>query len=163
MKTADHDRPATGIRIEPMRHDDLPEVLAIEAASFTLPWTREMFETELARGTLSEILIARLPGAGNPPPLAGFICVWVVGDELHINNIAVDPRWRRRRVGTALLEAVLAHGQGRGARRALLEVRASNVAAQTLYRRYGFEATGVRKSYYSHPIEDAVSMTREDP
>ncbi len=147
--------------IEPMRHEDLSEVLAIEAASFRLPWTRDMFENELAREDISQVLIARMVGSGNPPPLAGYICVWVVGEEMHVNNLAVDPRWRRRGIAGALLEAALDSGRLRGARRAFLEVRASNVAAQGLYRRFGFEAAGVRKRYYDHPTEDAVIMKRE--
>lgn len=149
------------VLIEPMRREDLPEVLAIEVAAFAVPWTEEMFENELARRDLSEILIARLADVGTPPPVAGYICIWVVGDELHINNVAVDPRWRRRGIAGALLEAALDHGQLRGSRRAFLEVRASNVAAQALYRRYGFETAGIRKGYYDHPNEDAVIMKRE--
>ncbi|MBI4573426.1 MAG: ribosomal protein S18-alanine N-acetyltransferase [candidate division NC10 bacterium] len=147
--------------IEPIRREDLPEVMAIEVAAFARPWTQEMFENELARGDISEILIARLSDAADPPPVAGYICAWVVGEEMHINNIAVDPRWRRRGIAGALLEAALGRGRIRGARRAFLEVRASNRAAQSLYRRFGFQAAGVRKRYYDHPIEDAVIMRRE--
>ncbi len=147
--------------IEPMRRQDLPEILAIEVVSFALPWTQEMFENELARGDISEILVARLADAGLPPPIAGYICIWVVGDEAHINNIAVDPRWRRRGIAGALLEAALDFGRGRGARRAFLEVRISNAAAQALYRRFGFEPAGIRRRYYDHPIEDALIMKRE--
>ena len=149
------------VLIEPMRRLDLPEVLAIEVASFALPWTEEMFENELARWDVSETLVARLADGGPPPPIAGYICVWVVGHELHINNVAVDPRWRRRGIAGALIEAALEHGRVRGARRAFLEVRASNMAAQALYRRFGFVPAGVRKRYYAQPIEDAVIMKRE--
>jgi [ribosomal protein S18]-alanine N-acetyltransferase len=154
-------RSPVDVRIEPMRQEDLPEVLAVEVASFGLPWTREMFETDLARRGLAELLVARLAGAGVPPPLAGYICVWTIGEELHVNNLAVDPRWRRRGIASALLAEALDHGRTQGTRRAFLEVRASNVAAQALYRRFGFEATGVRKGYYTHPVEDAVIMTWE--
>jgi len=80
---------------------------------------------------------------------------------MHINNVAVEPRRRRRGVAGALLEAALDHGRLGGARRAFLEVRASNRAAQSLYRRFGFQAAGVRKRYYDHPFEDAVIMRRE--
>jgi ribosomal-protein-alanine N-acetyltransferase len=121
-----------------------------------------MFENELARGDLSETLVARLADAGTPPPLVGYICVWVVGDELHINNVAVAPGMRRRGIAGALLEAALDHGRARGVRCAFLEVRASNVAAQALYRRFGFEPAGTRKRYYTHPVEDAVLMKREN-
>ena len=146
--------------IEPMRREDLPEVVRIEMASFAHPWTEEMFENDLARGDLSQALVARLPEAGTPPPIVGYICVWLVGEELHINNVAVAPRWRRHGIAAALLAATLEGGRARGASCALLEVRASNVGAQALYRRYGFEPAGVRRRYYDHPIEDAVVMKR---
>lgn len=82
----------------------------------------------------------------------------MVEDELHINNLAVHPRWRRRRIAQALLIEALEHGRRRGAERAVLEVRASNLPALSLYRRYGFEPVGIRRQYYSHPVEDAVIM-----
>ncbi len=148
-------------RIAPMRREDLPEVVAIEVASFALPWTEEMFANELARGTLSELFVARLPQAGAPAPLAGYICLWVVSDELHINNLAVDPRWRRHGIAAALLEAALTHGRAGGARAAFLEVRVSNQAAQALCRRFHFAPVGVRTRYYTHPVEDALIMRRE--
>ena len=148
--------------IEPMRREDLPEVLAIELVSFALPWTEEMFEHELAREDISRTLVARLVDAGTPPPICGYICVWLVAEEMHVNNIAVSPRWRRRGIGGALLEAALEQGRLRGARRAFLEVRASNQAAQELYRQFGFEPAAVRKRYYTQPIEDAVVMKREN-
>jgi ribosomal-protein-alanine N-acetyltransferase len=147
--------------IEPMGCEDLPEVLAIEVASFALPWTEEMFTNELAQGTLAEVLVARLPTAATPPPVAGYICVWIVSDELHINNLAVHPRWRRRGIAAALLRAALDHGQAGGVQSAFLEVRASNVEAQGLYRAFRFEPVGVRSRYYTHPVEDAVIMRRQ--
>jgi [ribosomal protein S18]-alanine N-acetyltransferase len=151
------------VLVEPMRQEDLPEVLAIEAASFGLPWTRDMFEKDLNRGEVAELMVARLAGAGTPGPIAGYICIWMIQDELHINNLAVDPRWRRRGIASALLAATLDRGQCRGTRLAFLEVRASNVEAQSLYRRFGFAPTGIRRAYYTHPVEDALVMTRESP
>ena len=147
--------------IDPMRRDDLPEVLTIEVASFAHPWTEEMFEKDLERADISQSWVARLTEAGTPPPIVGYICTWVIGEELHINNIAVAPRWRRRGIAGALLTATLEHGRVHGASSAFLEVRVSNVGAQTLYRQFGFEATGVRRRYYDHPIEDAVVMKRK--
>ncbi len=148
------------ITIAPMRREDLSEVVAIEAVSFALPWTEEMFETDLARKDLSEALVARID-TGSPPPIAGYVCAWVVEEELHINNLAVSPRWRRRGIAAALLTAALERGHARGAECALLEVRVSNVAAQLLYRRHGFKPAGIRKRYYDHPVEDAVIMRRD--
>jgi ribosomal-protein-alanine N-acetyltransferase len=144
-----------------MRHADLSEVMAIEVASFSLPWTEEMFANELARGTLAEALVARANIGDGGGTVVGYICVWVVSLELHINNLAVLPRWRRQGVAGRLLEAALAFGHARGATEAFLEVRASNQPALELYRRYRFAPVGVRARYYTHPVEDAVVMRRE--
>lgn len=160
MVGPEQDRPAADILIEPMRREDLPEVMAIEVASFSVPWTEEMFGNELGAETLSNALVARAPGTGSPFRVVGYICVWLISDELHINNLAVHPRWRKRGVARALLRAALQHGRRGGARAAFLEVRASNVPAQRLYREFHFEPVGVRPRYYTHPIEDAVVMCR---
>jgi ribosomal-protein-alanine N-acetyltransferase len=148
--------------IEAMTAADIPAVAAIEARAFSLPWTEEMFAQELANRGLSTILVARAGGAGGGRGLLGYICVWVVEEELHINNLAVHPRYRRRGIARALLEAALALGRGHKATRAVLEVRASNLAALSLYQRYGFKPAGIRRQYYSHPREDAVVMLLEE-
>ncbi len=150
----------TSLRIEPMRAEDLEAVLAIEHASFSLPWTAEMFVGDLERDDLAEILVARWVEGGDPAPVVGFLCYWVVREEMHINNLAVDPHWRRRGIATALLTTSLTRARSRGAGQAFLEVRASNLAAQALYRRAGFAATGTRRRYYAKPVEDAVVMRR---
>jgi ribosomal-protein-alanine N-acetyltransferase len=85
-----------------------------------------------------------------------------VVDEIHINNLAVLPALRGRGVGTELLRHVLAEARRLGARRATLEVRASNVGAQRLYERLGFVPAGTRSAYYSNPVEDAVILWHED-
>ncbi len=144
--------------IDPMRPEDLTQILAIEVLSFSLPWTREMFAGDLARPDIALMLAARAADQGAPPPIVGYICSYLLTDELHINNVAVHPRWRRRGVARALLRAALDHGRSDRAHRAILEVRASNVAAQALYRAFGFEAAGVRRRYYTQPAEDAVIM-----
>jgi len=118
-----------------------------------------MFEGDLARPELACMLVGRVnEGAG--APVAGYVCAYLITDEVHINNLAVDPRWRRRGVARALLGAVLEHGRRQGAARALLEVRLSNVGAQALYRAFGFQPAGVRRQYYAQPREDALVMER---
>jgi ribosomal-protein-alanine N-acetyltransferase len=141
-----------------MRLEDLPQVLNIEVTAFSLPWTREMFECDLAREEIADMLVARLPGHGTPTPIAGYLCAYLLTDEVHINNLAVDPRWRRRGVARALLQAALDRGRRQGGVRAFLEVRMSNVAAQALYQSFGFRAAGIRPHYYTQPIEDALVM-----
>ena len=82
-------------------------------------------------------------------------------DEFHINNLAVDPTWRRVGVARALLTHVLSEGVRLGAHRATLEVRRSNEAAQKLYANFGFSVAGVRRDYYTNPVEDALVLWRE--
>lgn len=151
-------RSALDVSVEPMRLEDLPQVLGIEVAAFSLPWTREMFECDMTRGDIAHMLVARLPGHGTPTPIGGYLCAYLLTDEVHINNLAVDPRWRRRGVARALLQAALDRGQRQGAVRAFLEVRMSNDGAQALYRSFGFRAAGIRREYYTQPVEDALVM-----
>lgn len=167
-------RPSAELTVEVATVGDLAEILTIEAASFAEPWTPEMFREEFRRPELATLFIARAPavaapmtsGAGVPAgrgPIVGFLCLSLPADEGHINNMAVDPRWRRRGVGRALMDRALAYAAARGARAAHLEVRASNAAAQSLYQGFGFEITGVRRRYYSRPPEDAFLMRKTLP
>jgi ribosomal-protein-alanine N-acetyltransferase len=84
-----------------------------------------------------------------------------VVDELHINNLAVLPAWRRTGVATSLLDHVIREGVRMGAHRATLEVRRSNEPARRLYERFGFSVAGVRRAYYTNPVEDAIVLWRE--
>ena len=138
--------------------DQIDEVLAIEEASFTNPWTREMYLAERENANVSSCSLAR-----NADGLVvGFCSLWRVLDELHINNLAVLPEFRRQGVASALLMHVLREGVGLGAQRATLEVRQSNQAARLLYEHYGFSVAGVRRAYYTKPVEDALVLWRED-
>ncbi len=135
---------------------DLDAVLAIEAESFSSPWTREMYLAELENVGVSFCYLAR-DEAGQA---VGFCSFWRIVDELHINNLAVLPAYRRRGIGSTLLMFVLKEGSGLGARSATLEVRRSNEEARRLYERFGFAAAGVRRGYYTNPVEDALVMWR---
>jgi ribosomal-protein-alanine N-acetyltransferase len=147
------------LSIEPLRSKaEIEAVLAIEQASFTNPWTREMYLAELDNAGVSFLYLAR-DGDG---AVIGFCSFWRVLDELHINNLAVIPEHRRNGVASALLQRVLAEGALLGARRATLEVRPSNEPARQLYQRFGFSVAGVRHGYYTHPIEDALVLWREE-
>ncbi len=159
MNTRNHaDGPPQVWTIEPLvERADIDAVLAIEEASFTSPWTKEMYLSEFENRGVSFFYLARAPlGA-----IVGFCSFWRVLDELHINNLAVLPLHRRSGVATALLGKVLADGARLGALRATLEVRRSNVAAQRLYDRFGFAVAGVRRAYYSNPVEDALVLWKE--
>jgi ribosomal-protein-alanine N-acetyltransferase len=146
------------VRIEPLDPvRDLDAVVAIEAASFTNPWTREMLASELEHSDLVRVWVAR----ADEGPIVAFCSAWIVLDELHIHTLAVDPRWRRRGYGRALLDHVLREGTRAGARRATLEVRESNVPARRLYEQAGFVVRARRPGYYERPSEDALILWRE--
>jgi ribosomal-protein-alanine N-acetyltransferase len=142
--------------IEPLvSPSEIDAVLAIEEASFTNPWTREMYLAELQNTGVSFFYLAR----DLERQTIGFCSVWRV---LDINNLAVLPAYRRAGIGAALLTHVLDAGARMGARRATLEVRRSNEAARQLYERFGFSIVGVREGYYSNPVEDALVLWREE-
>jgi ribosomal-protein-alanine N-acetyltransferase len=144
--------------IAPLSRRHLDEVIAIERVSYTNPWSRKGFEHEIENGSLSWSRVALTTGDG--PEVAGYCVAWFVLDELHIQNVAVHPRHRRRGLARALLHAALEEGLARRATKALLEVRRSNLAAQTLYHALGFRQTLERKGYYSDPPEDALLFER---
>jgi ribosomal-protein-alanine N-acetyltransferase len=135
----------------------IDDVIAIEEASFTNPWTRQMYLAELERPGLSFCYLARNPDR----QAVGFCSFWRVVDELHINNLAVIPGQRRAGIATVLLRYVLTEGARLGAVRATLEVRKSNEPARLLYERMGFSVAGVRRAYYTKPVEDAIILWRE--
>ena len=133
---------------------DLDAVAALESATFTNPWTREMLERELRQSDVARVYVVRYPDR----PVAAFCACWLVHDELHINTIAVDPRVRRQGIATTLMKHILAEAVRHGARRTFLEVRRSNLPAQRLYERLGFTVADVRRNYYSQPEEDALVL-----
>lgn len=147
------------IRLEPMQVDDVDAVLAIERLSFTTPWSRSMFITELANPELSRLFIARAGEA--PGTIVGYLAFRVIIDEMHIILVAVHPEWRRRSIARHMLEHAIAQARDAACRKATLEVRASNVAAQRLYFQLGFAPVGTRRRYYRRPPEDALILWRD--
>lgn len=144
--------------IEPLAGErDLDGVLEVERESFTNPWTREMYTWELQNRAVCHIYVVRTPEL----PVAGFCAFWLVFDEIHINNVAVRPGFRSQGLGTALMHRVFEEAQRLGARRATLEVRASNTGARRLYERLGFYLSGTRRNYYTNPVEDALILWRD--
>ena len=138
---------------------EIDAILAVERASFTNPWTREMYLAELDHQGVAFFYVARDAGRR----VVGFCSFWRVLDELHVNNLAVLPEYRRQGVASALLARVLEAGASMGSRRATLEVRHSNDAARRLYGGFGFVVAGIRRAYYTNPIEDALVLYRDEP
>ncbi len=134
---------------------DLDVILQIEQSSFSAPWSRKMMQAELDGNPFAFFTVGRKAEGLNP---VGYICYWLVFEELRVMTLAVDPTARRRGIATALVESMLGVARTRGARRAVLEVRASNEPAVSLYHGYGFRQVGVRARYYAQPVEDAIVM-----
>jgi ribosomal-protein-alanine N-acetyltransferase len=146
------------LRIEPMRVGDLDAVLAIERVSFPHPWSRQAFLYELRENRVARLWVARLPAEEPAPPIVGYLCLWLIADEVHVTNFAVHPRHRQRGFGRHLLGTLLELYRRNGARRAALEVRPSNHSARRLYEAFGFRQVGLRKGYYFDTGEDALLM-----
>ena len=164
--------------VEPMRLRDIKEVMEIECVSFPSPWSARAYRYELLDNDHSHYLVARQRwterpesgllakarrslGAGNRPAVLGYGGFWLMLGEAHVSTIAVKPNWRRRGIAELLLVAMLDRATELGAEKATLEVRVSNVTAQNLYYKYGFQQVGLQRHYYRDRDEDALSMSTE--
>jgi ribosomal-protein-alanine N-acetyltransferase len=147
--------------IAPMSAHDLLEVVEIEETSGLSRWGWDSYHAELSRPEAIMLVARRLTPDADGKKLHGFFAARLGADELHINNIGVRERERKKGIGGELLRRGLALGARRGARAALLEVRAGNAVAQLLYASQGFEVVGRRRNYYHDPAEDALVMTKE--
>lgn len=170
------------VRIDPMTDADLPEVLNIERESFPSPWSARAYEYELRYNEMAHYFCVRTwsspsyeanggvfgwlrralrtkPSNGSEPQIVGYVGYWMMAGEAHISTIAVRPEARGRAFGELLLTHVLQDAAARGSHVATLEVRISNLTAQQLYLKYGFDKVGLRKAYYSDNNEDAYIMT----
>lgn len=144
--------------VVPMQATDLDEILAIEVASFTTPWSRASFLAELEGNRFARLWVSR--HGGRAGPVTGYLAAWLIYEELRIQNVAVAPAWRRRGVAGELLRHALEAGRAAGCLEAILEVRPRNQAALALYRRSGFQPAGTRAGYYSDTGEDALLLSR---
>ena len=132
----------------------LPQLAALERACFSAPWTR----AQLAGQLPDDRHVFLIAAAGET--VLGYANFLHVLDEGDIGNVAVASDSRRRGIGAALLKALFAESERRGAAVLQLEVRESNLAARRLYEKNGFEIVGKRKNYYEKPAEDAILMSK---
>lgn len=149
--------PAAEVVLAPMRRRHLRGVLRIEEQCYPRPWSLALFVSELALGDQRTYLVAKVRGR-----VAGYGGVMYVLPDAHVTTVAVDPARRRLAIGTRLLLALARAAVAKGSTALTLEVRASNSAAQDLYRRFGFAPAGVRKGYYADTGEDAIVMWAHD-
>lgn len=151
--------PRAGFWLRKLRSDaELDAVIELERRSYHHPWSEDLVRRE-AENEWATILVA-LHRGDDEEQLVGFVIFWVIYEEIHILNIAVEFDWRRKGIARALLEEILDRGKRKGLTHAILEVRRSNEAAQALYEALGFSQITVRKAYYSDNQEDALIMNR---
>ncbi|HYP23470.1 MAG TPA: ribosomal protein S18-alanine N-acetyltransferase [Actinomycetota bacterium] len=145
------------VELTKMRRRHLRKVLAIEARVYPRPWSASLFLSELAQKSSRSYLVARHEGE-----VVGYAGMMYTGLEAHITNIAVDPDFHGRKVGSRLMLRLVTEAIARGARTLSLEVRVTNLPAQTMYGKFGFSVVGVRKGYYIETKEDALVMVVDD-
>ena len=154
-------RPALPFNISPMTVADIPAAIAIEKAAYNAPPHRN-YADELERNPLAHYFVLRLTAISYidaPPAAIGIGGLWLIADELHIMTIAIEARWQRLGLGEWLLLTLVEHGQTLNASVVTLEVRPSNGAALSLYKKYNFQEVGRRSAYYSDNGEDALILT----
>ena len=147
------------VQLERARKEDIDAIVAIENRAYPFPWTRNVLLDEIEGESFSYVYVARLiDESGQAGKMIGYHFFWLVADEIHILNIAVDPEYHGAGLGTILIQFAIQFGRERGATCTLLEVRVSNTAALRLYEKLGFTRIGIRKQYYSDSKEDAYVM-----
>jgi ribosomal-protein-alanine N-acetyltransferase len=140
--------------IRKMTMEDVSAVVALDQKSFSLPWPERSFRYELTDNPASRCWVAEVDGK-----IVGMIVVWLIVDEAHIATLATHPDFRRRGIAKKLLSHTLRQLIEEGAQSSFLEVRASNMGAQEMYRKFGYEESGIRRRYYRDNDEDAILMT----
>ncbi len=141
--------------ISGMALEDIAGVLVIETASFPTPWSESAFRYEIQENPYASLFVAKTREGS---VVIAFGCVWMVDQEMKINNLAVHPDFRGRGVGGRFLKFLLEYAAAQGCCEVTLEVRPSNEVALHLYRKSGFVPVGRRKQYYSDTHEDAIVM-----
>lgn len=148
----------TRFEIGPIESSHIAEILEIEKTLFSTPWTQGMFEQEIAArpgpdgpGTYS--VAATVEGC-----VVGYAVAWFIDEGVHLMNIAVRKEFQRRGIGRRLLADLIDSAFAAGKCFIVLEVRASNVPAQSFYRKFLFEKIGIRRRYYADNGEDAILM-----
>jgi ribosomal-protein-alanine N-acetyltransferase len=152
----ENDRPllVTPFKVRPFQPGDSEAVSEIcRHSPQAAQWPKESYDQAHSSGQI--VLIAEINGR-----ICGFLVARVTGDEAEILNTAVDPAHRRKGLGSTLLSAATSAGQAQNAKNIYLEVRESNSAAISFYRRHGFEKTTERRGYYRGPTENAVVMKK---
>ena len=146
----------TGIVIRPMEIDDLKEVLEIEKQSFSVPWTYDLFFSELTRNRYARYFILEKDNE-----VVGYLGLWHKGSSFHITNIAITENLRRKGYGENFLKFIEKIAATYRIKKISLEVRRSNYIAQDMYIKYGYKVIRFLKNYYQEEKEDALVMEKK--
>lgn len=142
------------VALRGMVASDIRAVVAIEKASYSVPWSETTFRGLLRRRD------AELVVAASGETVIGFAVLWCVLDQAELGNVAVSRQWRGRGVGELLVVEMVRRAARRSVTEIFLEVRPSNTVARRLYERLGFSMVGRRRNYYQEPVEDALVLRR---
>lgn len=140
------------IEFRNMEKNDIPDIVAIENASFPTPWAEHAFLSEL-KNKFAVYYVAVHEGK-----VVGYCGMWLFSGEAHVTTIAVSPDCRGQGLGRMFMDTLIANARSRGAATMILEVRPSNAAARVLYKTMGFRQIGCRRNYYLETHEDALVM-----
>lgn len=141
------------IEVREMKREHIDEVMEVEHLCFSIPWSKEAFMEEISNNYFAHYVSALVDGK-----VIGYAGMWKVCDEGHITNVAVHPDYRRMGIGSRLIEKLIEMAKSFEIGSMTLEVRKSNLIAQALYAKYGFEVGGFRRRYYADNGEDALIM-----
>lgn len=137
-----------------MNENHVKGVYELSEECFAIPWTLDSINNEL-NNPLAKYIIAQDLSTGE---VVGFVGVWIIAGEGDITNIAVTPKYRKHGVASNLLIKLFEVCKTFNCEDITLEVRASNIPAQNLYKKFNFKEEGMRKGYYSDNGEDAIIM-----
>ena len=141
------------IIIREMEEKDLDRIMEVEKGAFTTPWSRESFLLEITENKLAKYFVAEV----NEVPV-GYGGIWLILDEGHITNIAVDREYRGLGIGEKILKVLIDYCKEHKILAITLEVRENNQAARNLYKKHGFVGYGIRPNYYADEKQDAIVM-----
>lgn len=139
-----------------MTEEDIDDVLEISSLSFSHSWSRDSYLKEL-NNKLATYIVAEVDNK-----VVGFIGTWIIVDESNITNVAVHPDFRKMKIASKLIESLISFCKDQNCTAHTLEVRASNIPAINLYKKFNFVESGVRRGYYSDNNEDAILMWLRD-
>ena len=145
------------IKFEEIGIKHMADVIRIERESFSSPWSIQAFTYEVLYNELSHYVVAL-----SEDDVVGYGGMWIIMDEAHITNIAVDSFYRGQKLGYLLMKQLINKAIELGAVKMTLEVRPTNTPARNLYRKLGFVERGIRKNYYSDINEDAIIMWKDE-